>query len=106
MSSASNGASSASYAWLANSPLVDEVGYRQSGTTRMTTTRTYDYLNRLVSIASRTDSSGAVPLSYTYAYGDANQRTRVVHADGRSVPTQRWQVALRTSFRTTYCCLA
>lgn len=43
----------------------------------MTTTKTYDFLNRLGSISSQPSASGSVPVSFSYAYNDANQRTRV-----------------------------
>ncbi len=46
----------------------------------MTTTKQYDYLNRLTSIASAPSAASAV--SYGYSYKDANQRTRVNLADG------------------------
>jgi RHS repeat-associated protein len=46
----------------------------------MTTTKSYDNLNRLTSIAS---SAGVSPVSsHSYIYNDANQRTRVDLADG------------------------
>src|SRR6266568_350284 len=44
----------------------------------MRTTKQYDYLNRLLSISS----SSSLPISYAYAYNDANQRTRLGLADG------------------------
>ena len=52
---------------------------RDSTTTRMTTSKTYDYLNRLLSTAST--STGPVS-SHSYQYNDANQRTRVDLVDG------------------------
>ena len=59
----------AAYSYLANSPLVGEIVCQQSGTTRMTTTKQYDYLNRLGSISSSPSSS------FIYQYNAANQRT-------------------------------
>ncbi len=47
-----NGSSTATYSYLANSPLVSQIVFKQSGTNRMTTTKQYDYLNRLTSIVS------------------------------------------------------
>ena len=41
---------SATYAYLANSPLVSQITFKQSTATRMTTTKQYDYLNRLSSV--------------------------------------------------------
>jgi RHS repeat-associated protein len=46
----------------------------------MTTTKSYDFLNRLSSIYSAPSADSA--LSYSYSYNDANQRTRVNLADG------------------------
>src|SRR6059036_3346297 len=48
----------------------------------MTTTKPYDYLNRLLSISSSPSSSSSLPINYAYAYNDANQRTRVALNDG------------------------
>ncbi|MBL9166811.1 MAG: RHS repeat-associated core domain-containing protein [Verrucomicrobiales bacterium] len=75
-----NGIYSASYSYLANSPLVSQVLFRENTTTRMTTAKSYDYLNRLLSISSTAGSS--VIASHGYLYNDANQRTRVDLVDG------------------------
>jgi YD repeat-containing protein len=48
----------------------------------MTTTKQYDYLNRLLSFSSSPSSSSSLPISYDYVYNDANQRTRVALNDG------------------------
>jgi len=45
----------------------------------MTTTKSYDYLNRLTSINSSSSSSSS---SFSYQYNSANQRTKNVLADG------------------------
>jgi len=47
----------------------------------MTTSKSYDYLNRLASIAN-VDSNPAPLTSHFYQYNDANQRTRVNLEDG------------------------
>ena len=59
----------AAYSYLANSPLAGQITFSQNGATRMTTTKQYDYLNRLGSIASSPSNS------FTYQYNQANQRT-------------------------------
>src|SRR5271157_2789936 len=64
------------YSYLAYSPLVGQIVYQQSGTTRMTTTKQYDYLNRLGSISSTPSNS------FTYQYNAANQRNLAQLADG------------------------
>jgi RHS repeat-associated protein len=74
------GANSAAYGYLANSPLVSQITFRQSSITRMTTTKSYDYLNRLLRTASGPSSGSTV--SFDYTYNAANQRTRCFLADG------------------------
>jgi YD repeat-containing protein len=79
LSTASDGTNSATYTYLANSPLVSQIVFQQSGTTRMTTGKQYDYLNRLTQISSAPTASSAV--SFNYNYNSANQRTNVINAD-------------------------
>src|ERR1044071_3064122 len=69
-----------SFTFLANSPLIGQITFRSNSTTRVTTTKAYDYLNRLQSISSV--PSGASTLSSGYLYSDANQRTRNLQPDG------------------------
>ena len=64
------------YSYLANSPLAGQIVFQQSGATRMTTTKQYDYLNRLSLIASTPSNA------FTYQYNAANQRTLNRLADG------------------------
>lgn len=71
---------SASYSYLANSPLVSQITFKSNGFTAMVTTKSYDYLNRLISI-SNAPSSGP-GLNFDYAYNAANQRTSVSNIDG------------------------
>lgn len=78
-----NGGNTVNYGYLANSPLVENLSFRQGGTTRMTTVKTYDNLNRLLSITNQPNADSAV--GYRYAYNNANQRTSVTNAD-----TARW----------------
>jgi len=63
-----------------NSPLVSQIAFKQSGTTRMTTTKQYDYLNRLTSISSVPSASSAV--NFNYNYNNANQRVQSALVDG------------------------
>jgi RHS repeat-associated protein len=70
---------SATYNYLANSPLVSQILFTNSGTQRMTTTKTYDLLNRLTSISSIPSRSPTV--SFAYQYNSANQRTRRTESD-------------------------
>ena len=67
---------------IANAPLAGQIVFQHSSTTRMTTAKQYDYLNRLISISS----SGRAPLSrrnqvkaesnpisFNYTYNAASQ---------------------------------
>src|SRR5207249_6911740 len=71
---------SAAYSYLTNSPLVSQILFQQSGTTRMTTTKKYDNLNRLLAITNAPSTDSVV--AFNYAYNAANQRTSVTNADG------------------------
>ncbi|MBI2927423.1 MAG: RHS repeat-associated core domain-containing protein [Verrucomicrobia bacterium] len=73
---------SATYTYLANSPLVSQIAYKNHITARMTTTKDYDKLNRLQAMSSAPSSSSSLPLTYAYQYNDANQRTRMTLTDG------------------------
>lgn len=75
------GNNSANYTYLANSPLVGEIVFKQNSTTRMTTTKQYDYLNRLTQISSAPSASYVLPLTFNYNYNPANQRTQDTLAD-------------------------
>ena len=81
LESVSDGPNTATYTYLANSPLVSQIAFTQNGTNRMTTTKSYDDLNRLTSI-THADSQLSTLASYNYGYNSANQRTNVVHSDG------------------------
>ena len=72
----------AGYTYLANSPLVSQIGFTNGTTQRMITTKSYDYLNRLTQIASTPTGSGAVPVNFNYTYNTANQRTKNTLVDG------------------------
>lgn len=79
LSTVSDGLNNANYSYLADSPLVGEVVFKQNTTERMRTTKSYDKLNRLTTI---NNVGAASPVSAAYQYNDANQRTRVTLADG------------------------
>jgi YD repeat-containing protein len=70
---------SAAYSYLANSPLVQQIVFAANGATRVTTTKQYDWLNRLAQISSA--PSGASALSSAYGYNGANQRTALTNVD-------------------------
>ena len=71
----------ATYSYLANSPLVSQIAFTNSGSWRMTTTKQYDLLNRLTQI-STVDSGLRTVDSHSYTYSPANQRVRTTLADG------------------------
>ena len=81
LTNASDGVYSAGYSYVANSPLVSQVAFRSNSTTRMTTSKSYDYLNRLLSTSSTNSTAGGIA-SFAYDYNEANQRTRMLMADG------------------------
>jgi len=72
---------SATYSYLANSPLVGQILFTNNGVRRMTTTKQYDCLNRLTQISSVGGASSASPISFNYNYNNANQRVRNNLAD-------------------------
>ena len=80
LTSVTNGAYNALYSYVANSPLVSEILFRSNSTVRMTTTKQYDFLNRLSAISSVPSASSAV--NFSYQYNSANQRTLCRLADG------------------------
>ncbi|HEY5912544.1 MAG TPA: RHS repeat-associated core domain-containing protein [Verrucomicrobiae bacterium] len=73
---------SATYSYLANSPLVGEIGFKNNGSPVMTTTKQFDFLNRLSSISSSFSSSSSSSIGLSYVYNSANERTRSTLADG------------------------
>ncbi len=70
---------SATYIYLANSPLVSQISFTNGTARRMVTTKQYDLLNRLLSSSSSPSSSSSI--SFSYLYNAANQRTAVTNAD-------------------------
>jgi hypothetical protein len=69
LATVSDGTNSATYSYLANSSLVGQIVFASNTVTRMTTSKQYDYLNRLSSISSTPTNS------FIYEYNAANQRT-------------------------------
>ena len=84
---ADNAGNVVTYSYLANSPLVGQITFANSGQTRMTTTKQYDFLNRLtqissVPLAAPQPGGGESPtISFSYQYNAANQRTGLTNAD-------------------------
>src|SRR5204863_9055985 len=62
-----------------NSPLVSQITFKSNTTVRMTTTKKYDFLNRLTDIFSVPSASSTV--KFSYQYNDANQRVRRTDSD-------------------------
>jgi len=54
------GANYATYTFVANSPLVSQIVFKQNATTSMTTTKSYDFLNRLTPITNLAIGSSAI----------------------------------------------
>ena len=82
LTNVTDGTFSAGYTYLANSPMISQVTFKQNSTTRMTTSKQFDYLNRLQSISSAPGAANQLSLAYNYQYNNANQRTRVTLNDG------------------------
>jgi RHS repeat-associated protein len=78
ISTVDDGADSVTYNYLPNSPLVSQMLFTNAGTLRLTTTKSFDYLNRLsqISAAGANDS-----ISSTYVNNTANQRTGITNSD-------------------------
>ena len=54
-------------------PLVSQISLKSNTATRMTLTKSYDYLNRLQSVSSA--PSGGSTISFNYTYNSANQQS-------------------------------
>jgi len=80
LSRVNSGTVAAGYSYLANSPLVGQIGFTNNGAWRMTTTQAYDDLNRLTEISSAPSGSAAV--SFSYDYNLAHQRVLRREGDG------------------------
>jgi YD repeat-containing protein len=77
--SVTNGNYNATYAFLANSPLVSQLVLKSNATTRMTTLKQYDNVNRLTQISNAPSADAAV--RFDYRYNSASQRVGVTNAD-------------------------
>ncbi len=82
LQSVTDGSYSSTYAYHANSRLISTITSKQSTTTRLTVSRNYDRLERLIDTQATPAGSGQMPVSFSYAYNDTNQRTRVTLNDG------------------------
>jgi RHS repeat-associated protein len=84
LSTVTDGAYSAAYAYEANSALIRSVTFTNTAAGGLVSSRAYDYLNRLTSISSVGYGSAAslLPVSYAYRYNAANQRTQATLGDG------------------------
>lgn len=72
-----DGVDSATYAYLQNSPHAESVAFNHNGFTALTTTKHFDFLNRVTSILP----SPAIGQSFEYSYNQANQRTVTTLSD-------------------------
>jgi RHS repeat-associated protein len=90
------------FSLLANPPLLSQIVFATNGMTRMTTSKTYDYLNRLTAISSQptaqlvrhsfparhsfndggSGGGSLQPIASALSYNAANQRTKNTLADG------------------------
>lgn len=82
LQSVASGNFSVTYGYAANSHLRETDTFKDPlANTRLTTTRQYDYLNRLQTIQHAPGASAQPPLSSAYAYNNANQRIRRTDGD-------------------------
>lgn len=81
LQSLTSGGFSATYDYAPNSSLINTTTFKQSATARLTTTRQYDFLNRLQTITPTPSAASQPPLSRAYGYNSANQRTRRTDGD-------------------------
>jgi RHS repeat-associated protein len=79
LATVTDGTNRATYSYVANSPLISELLFQQNATTRMTTSKSYDYLNRLLLITNQVAAAGAESPSFAYALNAANQRTAITN---------------------------
>lgn len=82
MSVATDGSYSATYSYAANSRLVSQIVYKTNTTTRLTTTKKWDYLNRLLETTGTPSTTSELPTHFKYAYNNANQRINATLSDG------------------------
>ncbi len=81
LESITSGPTTASYRYHPDSSLLQTLTIRHGTTERLTTTRTYDRLNRLAAISNQPAAAGMPPISHSYDYDAANHRTRATRAD-------------------------
>jgi RHS repeat-associated protein len=76
LAAVTNGSLTVAYGYLANSPLVESLTFKNAdnGSTLMATTKSYDYVNRPKTVSS-TDASSTVISASAYAHNTASQRT-------------------------------
>ncbi len=79
IASVSDGTNTAEYTRLSGTNLLNSVVVKQGEATKLSTTKTYDAFNRLLSTSS---VAGAATRTYTYEYNDKDQRTKLTLADG------------------------
>ncbi len=80
LATVASGAETTHYTYAANSGLVTSLTTSRSGTPRLTTTSSYDSLERLTSISHSNGST--VVSSHAYAYDALNRRTESVLENG------------------------
>ena len=75
----SDGTNTAEYSRLPGTNLLNNVTVKQGANTIVSTAKTYDAFNRLLSTAS---TAGGVTRTYSYVYNDKDQRTKLTLSDG------------------------
>ncbi len=70
------------YAYATNSSLATNLDFKYGGSTKLTAAKAYDLINRLTNIVNTPSGVGESPICFAYTVNSANQRTKVVLADG------------------------
>lgn len=77
-----DGTNVATYAYLANSRLPSQILFKQVSSTRLTTAKAYDFLDRVSTMLSTPSGTNMAATSFANFYNDLNQRTRETSSDG------------------------
>jgi hypothetical protein len=68
----SSGNYAAGYSYVANSPLVSQINFKQGSVVKMTTAKAYDPVNRLTAIQSAVAGANQLPQAFGYQYNAAS----------------------------------
>jgi hypothetical protein len=98
---------SATYQYVANSPLVGGIAFTNNGVGRLTTAKSYDLLDRLTAVSSLNSQPLTISAS-SYGYNNASLRTAITNEAGaywvyQFSSTQGVFPSARASYWESYC---